>query len=65
MAENKDKKTPVAAAEKPKPAAREPSEAARVYDKLVHINTTGWPTEKIVEHKKKCVRALAAKQAGG
>ncbi len=48
--------------EKKAPAAKSQPTAAEIYHELVHINTTGWSEEKIVEHKRKCADALAAKQ---
>ena len=52
MTDSKHKEAPV---EKAKTAAE-------IYHELVHTDIAGWPEKKIVEHKRKCAEALAAKQ---
>ena len=58
MTKSTDKESPV---EETKVASTGPT-AAEIYHKLVHTPITGWPEKKIVEHRKKCADALAAKQ---
>ena len=68
MAKTKDREASVEPSgetkggEKTKDAAAEHKEARRRYGELVHTDIAGWPEKKIVEHRKKCREALAAKQ---
>ena len=48
--------------EKKTPTAKREPTAAEIYEKLVHTPITGWSEAKIIEHKKKCADALAAKR---